>query len=402
MTNLDLLADFNRLLTAWLLPPLPPQPQAKKSHYTPEGVKIPIQKRPLETKVPRVYVSQIFDDAYMESRRGHYFSGEGYKIVDSDCDIYIRANDGTEKLLAKLRKEVMSADIVKLAHQSLEGIKGLSMLRGAAAGPIDPKLFKVNTGAKRAYLKAEGNSVHRGIFTDDDGKIGKMMVSNPVSSNVIGFLDSKKNIMTLPCRLTNLTVSMIKNNRYKTLLPFIEAINNCFKFLTPRSYASQKAVADKMPALRIADTAFSSVTVNRNFRTGLHKDAGDYPDGFGNLTVVERGKYQGGYTLFPQYGIGIDLRAGDFLAMDVHQWHCNSELYETEEDARYNATLKPVYDRINIYSMGHQYKFSRISVVCYLRERLIKCDLDKAKERFNKINYNWETATITKPKRVSV
>jgi hypothetical protein len=33
-----------------------------------------------------------------------------------------------------------------------------------------------------------------------------------------------------------------------------------------------------------------------------------------------------GYTLFPQYQFGMDCRNGDFLAMDVHTWHCNSEI----------------------------------------------------------------------------
>ena len=26
-----------------------------------------------------------------------------------------------------------------------------------------------------------------------------------------------------------------------------------------------------------------------------------------------------------QYGVAVDVRNGDFLAMDVHQWHCNTE-----------------------------------------------------------------------------
>ena len=39
-------------------------------------------------------------------------------------------------------------------------------------------------------------------------------------------------------------------------------------------------------------------------------------EGFGNLTVIERGKYHGGYTCF--VNIGVDVRRGDgFLAMDV-------------------------------------------------------------------------------------
>ena len=42
-------------------------------------------------------------------------------------------------------------------------------------------------------------------------------------------------------------------------------------------------------------------------------------------------QYQGGYTIFPQFGIAVDVRNNDFLAMDVHQWHSNTEIYETED-----------------------------------------------------------------------
>jgi hypothetical protein len=58
----------------------------------------------------------------------------------------------------------------------------------------------------------------------------------------------------------------------------------------------------------------------------LHRDSGDLREGFGNLVVSsDTDDYEGAYTMFPQYGIGVDCRNGDFLAMNVHEWHCNSE-----------------------------------------------------------------------------
>ena len=75
------------------------------------------------------------------------------------------------------------------------------------------------------------------------------------------------------------------------------------------------------------------MTINHNWRTALHKDAGDLKEGFGNLVVLEEGKYKGGETGFPQYGVCVDVRQGDFLAMDVHEWHCNTKLlYGGEHD----------------------------------------------------------------------
>ena len=107
-----------------------------------------------------------------------------------------------------------------------------------------------------------------------------------------------------------------------------------FEKLIPEAYQKQLSRANEKSHLKIPETSFSTITINRNFRTALHKDAGDFSEGFGNLTVIERGSYHGGYTVFPQFGVGVDVRSGDFLAMDVHQWHSNTAIFETEEDKR--------------------------------------------------------------------
>jgi len=147
-----------------------------------------------------------------------------------------------------------------------------------------------------------------------------------------------------------------------------------FERLIPDAHSKQLERANKRPHLKIPKTSFSTITINRNFRTALHKDAGDFRDGFGNLTVIERGKYHGGYTVFPQYGIGINLRNNDFCAMDVHQWHSNTPIYETEEDKKYNDTLEPDYnDNPEVGTEGLYKKYTRLSFVCYLREKIVNC-----------------------------
>jgi hypothetical protein len=106
----------------------------------------------------------------------------------------------------------------------------------------------------------------------------------------------------------------------------------------------------------------------------LHRDAGDFKEGFGNLTVIEQGVYHGGYTTFPQYGIGIDLRSNDFVAMDVHQWHANTPLYETEEDKLTNSQITSDFkDNPVVGTAGLYTPYTRISFVCYLREKIASC-----------------------------
>ena len=217
-----------------------------------------------------------------------------------------------------------------------------------------------------------------------------MRVNNTVFSSVVGYFE-KTPFMKLPCRLTSYTQGFFEE--YKKGIPFIQAIDKIFKTLTPGPYQKQLDRIKATPKYRIADTAFSSVTINRNFRTALHQDAGDFKDGYGNLTVLERGKYHGGFTLFPQFSVGFDLRMGDFLAMDVHQWHCNTEMTETAEDKAFNKTLEPIkYFKTKTGAEGADKAFSRISFVCYVREGLNDCDTKETDRYYKRIGFKDDSA----------
>ena len=103
--------------------------------------------------------------------------------------------------------------------------------------------------------------------------------------------------------------------------------------------------------------------------------------GFGNLIVLEKNKcltntindksketqskktkdvysYQGGYLGFPKYGICVDVRQGDYLAMNVHEWHCNCKM------------ICGCPRKEKCKNKNH---FGRLSLVCYLRKGMIKC-----------------------------
>ena len=99
------------------------------------------------------------------------------------------------------------------------------------------------------------------------------------------------------------------------------------------------------------------MTINRNFRTAIHQDAGDY-GGYASLSVIEEGKYHGGYFVLPQYRIAVDLRHGDYLVCDVHQYHANTELFETPEDKEYNDTHPSSFrDNLEVSVLGLNNRF---------------------------------------------
>lgn len=133
--------------------------------------------------------------------------------------------------------------------------------------------------------------------------------------------------------------------KFKKMIPFVQKIDALYKKLVPDQYKKQYAKA-KETYFKIGNTSFTTMTTNINFQTTIHKDTGDDEEGFGNLAVIERGKYTGGETCFPQYGIGVNVREGDILFMDVHEWHAN---------------LPIIKDNPNV---------ERLSVVCYLRRKV--------------------------------
>ena len=296
-----------------------------------------------------------------------------YPVIRENTDVYYKDENDNEILLLKFRKNCISNTLVKIGWDSYKNLAKPSRGRGASAGPINTK---GQYWSKRNLTETNKWSTS---YILNNGKKSKMKVNNQVASNPIGFYEESNNFCKLPCRLTHFTRT--NYDKYKEGLPFIQRINQLFQKLIPDSYQKQFDRANQKPHLKIPDTCFSTITINRNFRTALHKDAGDFKEGFGNLTVIERGKYHGGYTILPQFGIAVDVRTNDFLAMDVHQWHSNTPIYETKEDKKYNDQLEPAFkDNPEVGTVGIYEKYTRLTFVCYLREKILKCSDDIPEE----------------------
>lgn len=205
------------------------------------------------------------------------------------------------------------------------------------------------------------------------GSKNKNIYDNPkIMSNIIGYFDKmspkqkftyKKQGKSLP-KITVRETRFVSEypEKFKQLIPLIKEIDKYYKEYIPENYAEQKKKARQTP-YHIADTAFTTVTTNVNYQTTVHVDKGDDIDGFGNLAVIEYGKYNGGETCLPQYGIGVDVRTGDVLYMNVHEPHGNLPVTLESKDAK------------------------RLSIVCYLRTSIWKQTKGKTRkfmERHNK------------------
>jgi len=335
------------------------------------------------------------DAEFKEKYEGTHFEESSVNlIVNEDTDVYGLEADGTRRMLAKFRRAVIPAPTVQIGWDSFRSLAMPGRNRGAAAGPInfnspywkkrDPIKIedkKTSKWAVRYYVKNKKDSSKK--------KISKMRVNNLVASGVLGFYEETP-FMKAACRMT------VYTRRYLHLflhgLPFIQAIDTQFKKLVPKEHARQLAAVQAKKNYQIPGTAFSTLTVNLNFRTALHKDDGDFKAGFGNLSVIEWGKYHGGYTLFPRFGVGFDVRTGDFIAMDVHEWHCNTPMYETPDDKVYNMSLPDIRSRDPTTGLiGSEQRFQRLTFVCYFRDRLQTCDEGETAEYYARTGFDEET-----------
>lgn len=328
-------------------------------------------KRKLSSRVKKIVVKPLMSDAVCGKMEGNFIDADYYKTIlgNENVDVYCIDDSGKEVLLLKLRCGVISQDDCKSAFGALKAqASKWNSNRGAAAGKINLNSLPTHI-TKDNIIRRDSYRVH---YKTASGKNSKDSIGNRVRSNIIGYFDMPdrnligKGIKNPPqCRQTQFTRDNVE--KWKLALPVINAANDQFRKLVPDRWHIQHKQASKTPEYQINKTAYSTVTINYNYRSAAHKDAGDLEEGFGNLIVLEKDKcepgpnvysYTGGYLGFPRYGIAVDVRQGDYLAMNVHEWHANTKI-------------------ICGCPAGKKCKnnehHGRLSLVCYLRKNMITC-----------------------------
>ena len=243
----------------------------------------------------------------------------------------------TKELLFILQKQVLPHHLLTplLTHYLPQVKKMTSSNRGQAAG-----------------------NIHR-------EQKGTYERSNTVHSTVAGYIDSPNH--KYPCRLTKFSRDHFQ--AYQSGVPLLQHISTLFSQTLPQQYQAQLQAAEKTP-YRIENTVFTTVTLNYNFQTAIHLDKGDFPAGFGILVVCAEG-IEGGELLFPRYRLRIKVCTGDLLFMNVHEYHCNLPILPQHPNAY------------------------RLSMVCYLREKLLHCHHNQfLQEQGLPPNQHWDTQIL--------
>lgn len=268
----------------------------------------------------------ISDDKFEKMTNTFVKPSQIHTIIRDDADVY---NEKGELLLRFRKKKLQPKNVDAFYDNVIKFAMNKTSNRGSA------------TGSKKK----------------DVGHNPKIM------TNIIGYFDRFGPSQNALLRNNGKKMVAVRATRflmdypeqYKKLIPLVKEIDHYYAKYVPDKYSKQRQKANQT-YFKIPGTSFTTITTNVNFRTTVHTDRGDDVEGFGNLVVIEKGKYKGAETCFPQYGVGVDVRTGDVLFMNVHEWHGNLPMEKVDSDAQ------------------------RLSIVCYLRKGVWEKTKNKTKK----------------------
>lgn len=263
-------------------------------------------------------------------------------VDDTDYDVLLDEDTRVERpdgsTLLVLRKNALTAENVGAAWKILRPLKINSDNRGSASG-----------------IKAKGRKKGDGTTS----KTIRVPKGWGVDSAIIGYFE--RTVRMPYCRACAWNLN--SPEKFAKLFPLIQEVDALFRECVPDRYAVQKGFADRTPPdFVIPGTAFTTITVNKNFRTACHQDAGDLEEGFSCLSLIREGSYRGGNLVLPAWRIAARLDTRDVIFFDAHEFHGNTQIVPLSPDAQ------------------------RCSLVYYYRTKMVDCrsaaeELEQVKNR---------------------
>jgi hypothetical protein len=196
-----------------------------------------------------------------------------------------------------------------------------------------------------------------------DGKVSKTLRApkgSEVESGVAGFLDRYPRIPF--CRACSFNTERPKS--YEELLPLFQKVAEVHQKYDPKGYeVSQSYQRRTNPAFTIPGTAYTTVTINKNFRTYAHLDANNLKDSTCAMALIREGNFTGGLVVFPEWRIAVQMDTADVVIFrNMKDFHGNTKIVGLSKD------------------------FQRCTLVHYFREKMVNCgtpaeELERAKRR---------------------
>jgi len=339
-------------------------------------------------------------------------------IINEDSDCYFQS-ENENNIAFKFRKNYFSKKQQDAAYAGLREAATQTQNRGLAAGPkgekcggrewvtefqlraIDYLKKQAENSVIQVNVKEEIESL-RAIYGNEETSRGLVWLSAKVKEDGFNFEKWLKKVVKLSIKerkdeahgveetyisdttYANVVFSGIAGwfdrypripygratsytqnsyDKFQLSFPFLQTLDRGFKELLPIRHAAQREAADKIdPAFLVPQTVFTTITVNKTFRTAAHRDAGDFSNGLSNLLVLSNnGNFTGGYLILPEVRIAVNVRPGDLLLVNNHEYiHGNTPIVLQDDIAE------------------------RISLVCYLREKMLELGSKEYEDhRFN-------------------
>lgn len=268
---------------------------------------------------------KFLNEKELQSKIGQFLTSDDYDLTISQRThnepVHLISEEGDH--VCTFVPKALSLSFVAKAHEALIDAASWSSNRAEAGGSKSGKRIR------------------------EDGSVSKSVVSEPVRSSIIGYFDRNTRFnYCRECAWNN------KNpDKWQAALPIIQQVSNNFEVHAKEKFFYQKQIADKVhPDFLIPGTVFTTITVNKNFRTACHRDGENLNNSFSCFNVMSQGQYIGGGLVFPRYRVAIFMNNDDVLYFCPQEPHGNTE-------------IKPM----------NKVKFERISLVYYLREPMLNC-----------------------------
>ncbi|KPA77140.1 putative J-binding protein [Leptomonas pyrrhocoris] len=174
----------------------------------------------------------------------------------------------------------------------------------------------------------------------------------PPNTGIVGSYDYLNNPTQRKCRETEF--SRRHWGDMSSCEPLFKHLDRLYSQMAPMHHHLQKAAIPTQ--YQLSGTVFSTVTVNRDFRTAVHTDKGDFRSGLGVLAVIN-GEFEGCHLAIKKIHKAFRLQMGDVLLFNTALEHGNTEVENPEAG------------------------WKRTSIVCYLRTGLMSavCEMERRK-----------------------
>lgn len=293
-----------------------------------------------------------------EATKGEFYDSSHYDTIINDNAHGVYPDGRT---LFRLIKNAIPEEKREEYKKVIKPVaKSKTKNRGQASGKVDLKYFPPKAVAlcnRHGEEYTDGKPRFSVYYKQADGKVINRCQSNQVRCGVAGYFDA---IAGLPCRKVGWSRDNLE--KHEILASLSRDIESNHKKFEPDSYLFHKNNAELSPSYLFTDSIYSTMTLNYDFRTACHKDSGDLEGGLSTLTIFEDipNNYTGLYLGLPEYKIAFDLRDGDTLIFNAHEFHANTE-------------GEPLSEKLPIDDLTKKNFMGRMSVVCYLRNKLKNC-----------------------------